>query len=177
MTALRGGDRNIHLHQLYSVLDFLTGFVAEAACDGRLTALMLVTVCMATDLSASKIYNFLTVPAAAAGLCIQILSGNVSGILTASAAAGLTMAALLPFYQIHGLGAGDCKLLSALCFLLSWQQYITCLFASFILGAVIAFLVLIHTRGECRHIHFAVPVGVSTILCIGGVLEPFYRYL
>lgn len=152
-------------------------FPEAAACDGRYIALLLATLCMITDMAVSRIYNFLTVPAMAAGIAVLIIGGRASLLPAAAGAAVLTVLVLFPFYRIHGIGAGDCKLLAALCFLLPLQQYKACILCSFVLGAAASAAVLLFSRGRCHHIHFAVPVGISVIFCIGGVLEPVYRYL
>lgn len=155
----------------------ITDFFSAAACDGRYAALLLATVCMVTDMSVSRIYNCFTAPSAAAGIAVLIANGRALQVPAAVGMAALTLIFLFPFYCAGGIGGGDCKLLAALCFLLPQKQYMACFLASLFLGAVIALIVLLLRGDRRRRIHFAVPVGISTILCIGGVLEPVYRYL
>lgn len=155
----------------------IMNFFAEAACDGRYAALLLVTICMVTDMAVSRIYNFVTASSAAAGIAVLVADGRALQIPAAAGMAALTLAFLIPFYHVGGIGAGDCKLLVALCFLLPRQQYVRCLFTSLLFGAVTGLFVLFVSHGHRHSIHFAVPVGISTVFCIGGVLEPVYRYL
>lgn len=152
-------------------------FFAEAACDGRYAALLLVTICMVTDMAVSRIYNFMTVSSAVAGMAILIANGRALQVPAAVGMSVMTLAFLIPFYHVGGIGAGDCKLLTALSFLLPCKQYAVCLFTSLLLGAVIGLTVLFVSHGHRRSIHFAVPVGISTVFCIGGIFEPVYRYL
>lgn len=77
-------------------------------------AFVIAAVAVATDVSARRIPNWLTMPAAAAALVVH---GAVLGWPGAWHALGglvLGLAMFLPFFLLGGMGAGDVKLLAAL---------------------------------------------------------------
>ena len=66
-----------------------------------------------TDLRSSKIPNWLTVSAMAAGLLSHSWFDGLSGLLFSVKGLGLGLALFLLFYVMGGMGAGDVKLLAA----------------------------------------------------------------
>ena len=46
------------------------------------------------------------------------------------------------------------------------QWYIVSFILSFLIGAVISAILLIRYRDPSRTVHFAVPVGISAVLCL-----------
>ena len=110
---------------------------------GRTVLILFVTAAAASDLRWGRIYNFLTLPTLAAGLLLLMMNTPeelppMLGVIAA------TLLLLFPFWKAGGLGAGDIKLLMAL---------------------APAFL-LIRYRDLSRTVHFAVPIGISVVLCL-----------
>ena len=115
---------------------------------------------------------------------------------------------LFPLYKIGVIGAGDIKLFSMLGFYFTFMETIFCIFAAFVLGAVVSVLSFIRydyffermtylfsylkeclSLGHFRYyyldskgkrisnlkenqskIHFAIPIFISVLLRVGGVL-------
>jgi len=67
-----------------------------------------------TDLWKFKVYNALTYPALAAGLAASAWAGGWSGLATSGLGALAGFSALVVFFAMGGVGAGDVKLLTAL---------------------------------------------------------------
>src|SRR5918993_4610254 len=113
------------------------------------TAVVIALVACATDLRSARIPNYLTFPAAAAGLLFHAVSPTGSGL--AAAALGL-LAGLLVFFPIFALGAmgaGDVKLMAALGAWLGWQPVIYVALYGAVAGGVLA-LALALWRGYLR---------------------------
>lgn len=92
-----------------------------------------VAVAAATDAWRRRIPNWLTVPAAFAGLAFHALAPAGWGLATATAGAAIGFALLLGPWLLGGGGAGDVKLLTALG---AWLGPVYLLFA---FGLAIAF--------------------------------------
>ena len=88
---------------------------------------------------------------------------EVPAVLAAMAA---TLLFLFPFWRAGGLGAGDIKLLMALAPLMGTGWFLLSIVFSFLIGAVISAVLLIRYRDLSRTVHFAVPIGISVVLCL-----------
>ncbi len=132
---------------------------------GRTVLILFVTAAVASDLRRGRVYNFLTFPTLAAGLWLLAVNApqEISPVLGAAVA---TLFFLLPFWRAGGLGAGDIKLLLALAPLMGAGWFLFCIVLSFLIGAVISAILLIRYRDLSRTVHFAVPVGISVMLCL-----------
>ena len=73
---------------------------------------------------------------------------------------------LFPFWKAGGLGAGDIKLLMALAPLMGPRWFLFGIVLSFLIGAGISAFLLIRYRDLSRTVHFAVPIGISVVLCL-----------
>ena len=132
---------------------------------GRAVLVLFVTASAASDLRRGRIYNFLTFPTLAAGLLLLIVNKpqEIPQVLGAAAAALLL---LFPFWKAGGLGAGDIKLLMALAPLMGPRWFLLGIVLSFLIGAGISAFLLIRYRDLSRTVHFAVPIGISVMLCL-----------
>ena len=74
--------------------------------------LTVLAVAAATDLFEHRIPNLLTAPALATGLLIHTLTEGHAGMMVALTGMVVGLAALLPFYLLRGMGAGDVKLMA-----------------------------------------------------------------
>jgi prepilin peptidase CpaA len=73
--------------------------------------ILLMAICVYTDIKSKKIYNVVLFPAATIGLASNFLSGGVTGGITGIKGMMLGMALLLVPFILGGMGAGDVKLL------------------------------------------------------------------
>jgi prepilin peptidase CpaA len=102
-----------------------------------------------TDLRSRRIPNWLTVPALAIGLVLNVVVSGWSGFKTALIGAVLGLVLLLPFVLLRSLGAGDWKLAGALGAFVGRELLIDLLLASVFVAGVMA-LVLVIYRGRVR---------------------------
>ena len=132
---------------------------------GRAVLVLFVTAAAASDLRRGRIYNFLTFPTLAAGFLLLVLNtpNEVPPVLGAMT---ITILLLFPFWKAGGLGAGDIKLLMALAPLMGPRWFLFGVVLSFLIGAGISAFLLIRYRDLSRTVHFAVPIGISVMLCL-----------
>ena len=137
---------------------------------GRAVLVLFVTASAASDLRRGRIYNVLTFPTLAAGFLLLVLNtpNEVPPVLGVMAA---TLFFLFPFWKAGGLGAGDIKLLMALAPFMGPGWFLFGTVLSFLIGAGISAFLLIRYRDLSRTVHFAVPIGISVMLCL--LLEQF----
>jgi prepilin peptidase CpaA len=89
------------------------------------------------DWRARRIPNWLTVPSLFVGLALGAIVGRWPGLKGSMEGAGLSLALLLPFVLLRGLGAGDWKLMGALgAFLGPYRTIVVLLGTVFIAGAM-----------------------------------------
>lgn len=132
---------------------------------GRTVLILFVTAAAASDLRWGRIYNFLTLPTLAAGLLLLMMNTPeelppMLGVIAA------TLLLLFPFWKAGGLGAGDIKLLMALAPFMGPGWFLFGTVLSFLIGAGISAFLLIRYRDLSRTVHFAVPIGISVVLCL-----------
>lgn len=135
---------------------------------GRMILAVFVTAAAGTDLCKGKIYNLLVIPTWIIGLCL-VLADDVARIPEILGAAIMTIVFLYPFWRLGGLGAGDIKMFLALIPLMGIQWYFRSFVLSFLIGGVAAVILLIMKKDRSAPLHFAVPVGISVLICL--VLE------
>jgi prepilin peptidase CpaA len=159
--------------------------------------LLFVIVAAALDLGTKKIPNWITVPAALAGLVFHAAAPAGSGILWALAGFAVGFSLLLLPWLLGGGGMGDVKLLAALGVWLGPLTILIVFGASAVIGAVMAAGVMVggmFTRGITatrrrylnldenqpsrdkgskrgrRVIPFAVPIAISTVVVLALML-------
>jgi prepilin peptidase CpaA len=66
------------------------------------------------DLRTRRIPNWLTIPAALAGLAVNAWTGGRDGLQSAALGLGLALLIGLPLFALHALGGGDVKLMAAI---------------------------------------------------------------
>lgn len=132
---------------------------------GRTVLLLFVTAAAASDLKWGRICNFLTLTSLAGGIWLLALHApqEIPGVLGAMV---LLACFLFPFWKIGGLGAGDIKMLMALVPYMGVRWFFFSIILSFLIGAVISAFLLIRYRDLSRTVHFAVPIGISVVLCL-----------
>lgn len=132
---------------------------------GRMVLVLFVTAAAASDLHSGRIRNFLILPTLAGGFWLLAVRapGELPSVLGTML---LTLLFLFPFWRGGGLGAGDIKFLMALVPFMGAHWYLIAVVLSFLIGAAIAAVLLIRDRDKSRTIHFAVPCGISVMLCL-----------
>jgi len=97
-----------------------------------------------TDWRWRRIPNWLTVPAAAIGLAVNISISGWPGIKSSLAGLGLGLLILFPFVVIRALGAGDWKLAGAIGALLGPSQLLLVLAGSVLIAGITAMALVIY---------------------------------
>jgi len=128
--------------------------VIAATRDGVLLAVL--AVALVTDVTRGRVYNWLTIPAIALGLLINLTAGALSGAqgnaladwLGAPLVDGLLGLALAlgifgTAYLFHMLGGGDVKLMCAIGALMGLQFFLTAAVFTACAGAILAVGILI----------------------------------
>jgi prepilin peptidase CpaA len=147
-----------------------------------------VALAAATDIRMHRIPNYLTVPAAVAGLLYHTLAPTGGGPLVALGGLAVGFSLLFVPWLLGGSGMGDVKLLAALGAWLGWKALLAAFAAAILLAAVGTLVILTYNslargssnRGQqamdlrrlitaqparrrpARVLPFAVPVALST---------------
>jgi prepilin peptidase CpaA len=107
-----------------------------------LTLLCILVLAVLKDTQAHRIPNVLTAVSIFAGLLLQTLTGGVPALLVGLAGFAVGIAALLPFYILRGMGAGDVKLMGAVGTFMGPQAVLVAAAATLVVGAFLGLGVL-----------------------------------
>ena len=133
------------MQELGAVLELL----AMLASDVRMLALLaLLGVAAVSDWRSYRIPNWLTFGGALFALIYGTLAARTPavGALSAFGGLGVGFAAMLPFYVIGIMGAGDVKLMAMSGAFLGPQQALMAVLCTFIAGGLVALAFAIHRR-------------------------------
>jgi prepilin peptidase CpaA len=122
-----------------------------------------------TDLFKDKIFNAWVIPALSTGVISSLIQGS-DRLLESLSAVGTAFLILLPVYFLKGIAAGDVKLFMSAASFLSVSDTLSCILVSFFIAGIISVLVIIFKRNKQKTIHFAIPVLVSVLFVMGGIL-------
>ncbi len=122
-----------------------------------------------TDLFKDKIFNAWVIPALSTGVISSLIQGS-DRLLESLSAVGVAFLILLPVYFLKGIAAGDVKLFMSAASFLSVSDTLSCILVSFLVAGIISVLIIILKRNKQKTIHFAIPVLVSVLFVMGGVL-------
>jgi prepilin peptidase CpaA len=110
------------------------------------SALVLVTACMFTDLSKRRIPNVLTLPAVVIGLILGLVGGGWEGLLLAFAGMLVGLGLMFLPYYLGGMGAGDVKLMAAVGALFGFPAVIDIFLYTALAGGAVALIVTLRQR-------------------------------
>jgi prepilin peptidase CpaA len=99
-----------------------------------------------TDWRSRRIPNWLTVPAFALGMLVNLVSGGWLGLRASLLGAGLGLLLLLPFVLVRSLGAGDWKLAGALGAVVGPAVLVDLLMGSIFVAGIMAVILIIYKR-------------------------------
>ena len=122
-----------------------------------------------TDLFKDKIFNAWVIPALSTGVISSLIQGS-DRLFESLSAVGVAFLILLPVYFLKGIAAGDVKLFMSAASFLSVSDTLSCILVSFLVAGIISVLVIIFKRNKQKTIHFAIPVLVSVLFVMGGIL-------
>jgi prepilin peptidase CpaA len=122
-----------------------------------------------TDLRSGRIFNAWLIPWTVSGALLRLAEDGLPALPVLLFLMFLTLLFLFPFYRTGGLGAGDIKLLMAVCTFLSPAEYVSCLMAILLVSALYACLVLLLRKDIHHGLHMALPIAAGVLLHVGGV--------
>jgi prepilin peptidase CpaA len=108
------------------------------------SAVAVVAACV--DVKQRRIPNWLTYPAALAGMVLRTYYLGWNGLLTAVGGCFLAGAIVFAFYAVRAMGAGDLKLLAALGSIVGVHDVIPILLATGVSGGVLALIYIAYRR-------------------------------
>lgn len=159
----------------------------------------IAAVIIGYDIKEHKIPNRWLAAGVTAAFTIQFLNGGISGCIRAVASMLVLFVLLYPVYGLGMIGAGDVKYLCMFSVLLTWKQAIYMLFYACVLGGIWSLARMIRNKsiikrfkylknyvmdmvdqksvkkyfspeqGYADTIAFALPIGLSYILHLGGM--------
>jgi prepilin peptidase CpaA len=109
--------------------------------------LCLLAVAVWTDLMSHRIPNTLTLAMLVSGLGMQAWAAGATGVLAALGGAAIGFGIFLPFYLLHGMGAGDVKLMAGVGAYLGMHGVLLAAGLSLGIGSVIGLVLLLVHRG------------------------------
>lgn len=125
-----------------------------------------------TDIRQEKIENNLVLAGLAAGLIYAGMQGGFKGLLYSVKMAGAVLLVLFILFVLHGLGAGDIKLLCVVTVFFP-EKTVTILVMSFFIGGIAAIWKVIKgwrknqlflVRKET--LHFSIPIALGTLAAL-----------
>lgn len=159
----------------------------------------IAVVLIGYDIKEHKIPNGWLAVGVTAAFAIQFLNWGISGCIRAVTSMLVLFVLLYPVYGLGMIGAGDVKYLCMFSVLLTWKQAIYMLFYACVLGGIWSLAHMIRTKSMIRRfkylknyimdmvnqksvkkyfspeqgyadtIAFALPIGLSYILHLGGM--------
>ncbi len=115
-----------------------------------LTLLIVLVICLYTDLRDRKIYNPVVLPAVALGVFVNSLQHGLPGLVSSVTGFGLGVALFILPFAMGGLGAGDVKLLGAIGALKGASFVLYAAAGTALSGGVIALGFLLYQRSLMR---------------------------
>lgn len=112
----------------------------------NLVVAAVVVISVYTDLRERKIYNYVVIPGALAGLALHGIADGTAGLLLSLKGLGLGFGLLLIPFAFGGFGAGDVKLLGAIGALKGGVFVFKAFLAAGLAGGVLAIVVLIREK-------------------------------
>jgi prepilin peptidase CpaA len=109
-------------------------------------AIVAVSLAVYTDLRWRKIFNIVTVPAAAVGIVLNTFGGGWYGLLSSFAGLVIGIAVFIIPFALRGMGGGDVKLMGALGALLGAYAIVNVAIYTALVGGVLALVVAVHNH-------------------------------
>jgi prepilin peptidase CpaA len=109
--------------------------------------IVVLLICIFTDIRSRKILNIVTMPTIVFGLIYNISTTGVEGLLFSGKGFLVGLGLLLIPYMLGGMGAGDVKLMAAIGALMGTSFVFYSFIYTALIGGVIAVLLIIKTKG------------------------------
>lgn len=123
--------------------------------------LIILAVCVVTDIRKRKIYNKVIFPALAVAFISSIILDGLSGLGTSTIGFLVGFILLLIPYILGGMGAGDVKLMALIGALKGYEFVIESFIYTALIGGVLAIGVIIIRGGFKKSLGVGMPYGVA----------------
>jgi prepilin peptidase CpaA len=114
--------------------------------------IILLIICVITDIRKRKIYNSILLPFFIAGLVIHTATTGLSGLYGALLGVGVGFGILLLPYFLGGMGAGDVKLLAVIGALKGMYFVLLASLNMALVGGIMALFVILFQKGTKRRL-------------------------
>jgi len=138
----------------------------------KIFILLLAVIAAVMDFFTYKISNKLVIVGITGGIICQVLKNGLEGIVFSLAGGVTPILCLWIFFLLRYFGAGDIKLLCALGCMMGPVTILYLIGLSIIIGGIIGTMKLIiyDSHQEKATIRFAIPIFISVLMYIGGVI-------
>ncbi|WML24992.1 prepilin peptidase [Neobacillus sp. OS1-33] len=113
----------------------------------KIILVIVLVICLFTDIKSRKILNIITLPTIVFGLLYNIFNIGVEGVLFSGKGFLIGLGLLIIPYLLGGMGAGDVKLMAAIGALMGTSFVFYSFIYTALIGGVIALLLIIKTQG------------------------------
>jgi prepilin peptidase CpaA len=113
----------------------------------NLLLILLLSICVFTDLRERKIYNAVLLPFLCLGFIINIFSFSLSGLEQSLLGMAVGLSILFIPYFLGGMGAGDVKLLAVIGAIKGMTFVLLAAFYMALAGGIMALLVILFNKG------------------------------
>ena len=114
--------------------------------------IVLLFICVITDIKERKIYNKVLLPFLLIGLMLNVAIGGLPGLAYSLGGTAIGFSILLIPYFLGGMGAGDVKLLAVIGGLKGTMFVLTTALYMALAGGILALLVILFRKGALSRI-------------------------
>lgn len=107
--------------------------------------LVIMSMAVITDIRFYKIPNSYILIGTVIGFAVRFTQEGFMGILIACISAVILFSFLLPFFMIHGIGAGDIKLFCMMAVYMDMKRTVQCFLMTFIIAALMSIMKMLWT--------------------------------
>lgn len=108
--------------------------------------ILVVSICLYTDLKERKIYNAVLLPALLIGVTLNVINMGFNGMVFSLIGFGLGLGLLIIPFFLGGIGGGDVKLLAVIGAIKGWYFLIYTALGMGIAGGIIAIFILLFRK-------------------------------
>ncbi len=113
----------------------------------KIILVIVLLICLFTDVKSRKIFNIVTLPTIAIGIVYYIYTAGVEGFLFSGKGFLVGIGLLLIPYMLGGMGAGDVKLMGAIGALMGTSFIFYSFIYTALIGGVIGLFIILKTNG------------------------------
>lgn len=121
----------------------------------QIILLIVLSICVITDLRSRKIYNLVIFPTLILAILIHVLTGGWQGLGFSLAGFALGLVILLIPYLLGGMGAGDVKLLALVGALQGAEFVFMAAVYMALIGSIMALAIVLFKNGIRERLRFA----------------------